>query len=1157
MGADQGPLANADADRRSGDRYRERLEAFAAASSEIFWETDDHLKLLYISPRYQQLSGLPVDEAVGKTLWEISGVDPKLNEGWSAVRDAMLARTSFENLEISGKDGEGLRYAYVISAEPLRSPLGEFQGYRGIGREVTELSKAHMALQRQALVMQEMRDAIFIIGASGRIIDCNAAATQLARRPQIELLDTRISRVLGFRIRVEGWTREALKGLRSGRSWTGDIPYRRDDGSEGVAETSVLPLAHADGDEKEAIVICRDVTGQRKAERALRNSEARLQDVALTSGNYVWETDADGRITFVSDSVGQITGGPVERLIGLHMWAVGTHLAHDLSEFDAVEEKFDQRLAYRDLRVRFDMEDGKPLYWSRSGSPYYAEDGSFLGYRGTSRDITPIVTVEEQLREQAQILDQLQDSVIATDLEGYITKWNAGAEKMYGYSPAEALGQHISFTYAEEDHERLLGNVMDTLIDRGSLIMEGPRIRKSGDVVHVHSSTSLLRNSKGEPKEMIGVSYDITERKWAQDALRESEERYRSIVAALSEGVVFQDRRGRIIDWNAKAEEILGLSGDQLIGMTPVDSEWHSILEDGTTITGDQHPALVTLRTGKPCAKFIMGLRWKGGDIRWLEINTEPLVREGESEPHAVIASFNDITERKEAEEALQRSEERYALAARFGQTAAWEIVPEDGKIYADENLTALTGMSDEMPVPDLDGLLETLYDEDRDYVMEAMRDCFEGRADNFAVEHRTVKADGSIGWFRDEGFVASKPGEKLRIVGTTSEVTQRKEAQQQLQKAQKMEAVGQLTGGVAHDFNNLLAVIIGNLELLREEQVAGSTADEMLDRAIRASRRGAELTQRLLAYSRRQPLAPQATDINALAENMLELGTRTLGESIEIKFQPVHEAWAAHVDPGQLENALLNLALNARDAMPEGGTLSIKTRNTRRRPESEKGTDTAQFKDYVAVEVSDTGTGMSREILEKVFEPFFTTKEVGEGTGLGLSMVYGFVKQSGGQIDIESKIGRGTTVVLYLPRSKQELPDDQGGSTTEFENGAEDETVLIVEDDPLVQELVTLVVKSLGYTVLEASGPDEAMEMLQSDRRIDLLFSDVVLGKNRNGVRLAEEARRLRPDIPILLMSGYTQDTVRDDINEEAFEFIGKPFEKAELAQRIHELLS
>lgn len=1156
MGADQGPLANADTKRLSSDRHRERLEAFADASSEVFWETDDQLNVLYISTQYEHFLGIPVGDAIGKTIWEISGVDPDKNESWSAVRSAMLAHESFDDLKVPAEHRQGLRYTFSVSAEPLRTLAGEFQGYRGIGREVTQLSNAHIALQRQALVMREMRDAVFIVSASGRIIDCNAAAIRLSGLPQAELIGTRVSKVLGFQILVASWTKEALKSLRSGKSWTGDIPFRLGNGSEGVAETTVLPLTHAEQSAKEAIVVCRDVTEHRDAERALRYSEARLQDVALTSGDYVWETDADGRVTFVSDSLSNIIGVPSDALIGVYMWDVGRDFVPDQSELDAVKQEFDNKRTYRDLRTCFDLGDGKILYWSHFASPYFTDEGVFRGYRGVSRDISSIVLKEEQLREQAQILDQLQDSVIVTDLESTITKWNTGAEKIYGFSANEALGKNISITYAEQDHERLRSEVIETLLERGALNTEGRRIRKSGDLVHVYTSASLLRNGSGEPTGIIGVSYDITERKWAQDALRESEERYRSIVAALSEGVVFQDRQGRIIDWNAKAEEILGLPGDRLIGMTSFDPEWVAIREDGTVLDGSEHPAMVTLRTGKPCANVVMGLKRPDDSVRWLEINTEPLVKEGETAPHAAVASFNDITERKEAEEALQRSEERYALAARFGRTAAWEIVPEDGQIYADENLTSLSGNSANMPIPDLDGLMDTLYEEDRDYVVEAMQDCFEGRADSFAVEHRTVMADGSLGWFRDEGFVASRPGEKLRIVGTTSEITQRKEAQQQLQKSQKMEVVGQLTGGVAHDFNNLLAVIMGNLELLSEEQVAGSTAGEMLDRAIRAARRGAELTQRLLAFSRRQSLAPQATDINALAESMLELGTRTLGESVYIVFAPGADIWAAHVDPSQLENALLNLAINSRDAMPDGGTLSIRTQNVSRRPDNEKGAADLNDADYVSIEVSDTGAGMSPDTLEKVFEPFFTTKEVGEGTGLGLSMVYGFVKQSGGHIEIESKEGRGTTVTLYLPRSKRGFQEAHAVANHEFSNGRQEETVLIVEDDPLVQELVTLVVQSLGYAVLEASEPDQALELLSGDARIDLLFSDVILGKNLNGVQLAEEARNLRPEIRVLLMSGYTQDAIRDDTSEEPFEFIGKPFGKAELAQRIHDLL-
>lgn len=261
-------------------------------------------------------------------------------------------------------------------------------------------------------------------------------------------------------------------------------------------------------------------------------------------------------------------------------------------------------------------------------------------------------------------------------------------------------------------------------------------------------------------------------------------------------------------------------------------------------------------------------------------------------------------------------------------------------------------------------------------------------------------------------------------------------------------------------------------------------------------------------------------------------------------------------MDPSQLENALLNLAINARDAMPEGGTLEIRTRNARRRADGKERNVEGPYSDYVAIDVIDTGTGMSRDILEKAFEPFFTTKEVGEGTGLGLSMVYGFTKQSGGHVDIESEVGRGTKITLYLPCTKQAPPEPQEQPETSDKSGNFSQTILVIEDDPAVRELVTLVLGSLGYSVLEASGAEQAMPILESDQRIDLLFSDIVLGKDINGVELASKARALRPDVRILLMSGYAPDAISDSTNEQPFEFIGKPFEKADLAQKIQTLL-
>ena len=388
------------------------------------------------------------------------------------------------------------------------------------------------------------------------------------------------------------------------------------------------------------------------------------------------------------------------------------------------------------------------------------------------------------------------------------------------------------------------------------------------------------------------------------------------------------------------------------------------------------------------------------------------------------------------------------------------------------------------------------------------------------------------------------------------AESEERERAETALRQSQKMEAVGQLTGGIAHDFNNMLAGIVGSLDLMKRRLAAGEMEriPKYLDAAMTSAQRAAALTARLLAFGRRQSLDLGPVDVNAVIASLDDLLRRTLGEGIRISVSLAADLWTGRTDTNQLENALLNLAINARDAMPEGGTLSISTGNTVFDARTARRHDGLVPGEYVVIDVSDTGTGMSTETLKKVFEPFFTTKPIGQGTGLGLSMIYGFVKQSEGHVDIDSTEGEGTTIRLYLPRhvaaptsvdeQDQAAPDGKG------------ETVLVVEDEPLVRMLIIDVLEELNYTALEAASGDAALPILQSGRRIDLLVTDVGL-PGMNGRQLAELARGLRPELKILFVTGYAEKAaVRSEFLGENMEIVTKPFAMEALATKIREMI-
>ncbi len=387
-------------------------------------------------------------------------------------------------------------------------------------------------------------------------------------------------------------------------------------------------------------------------------------------------------------------------------------------------------------------------------------------------------------------------------------------------------------------------------------------------------------------------------------------------------------------------------------------------------------------------------------------------------------------------------------------------------------------------------------------------------------------------------------------------DITQRKEVQKRLASAQRLEAVGQLTGGVAHDFNNLLAIIIGNADTLEEKVGNDGDALQSIEKIADAVERGSSLTNHLMAFSRQQALSPRTTDLSVLLNNVVEMFGRSLGERINLKLATSTDIWPVRIDSHQLENALLNLAINAKDAMPDGGAILIEAENVAL-PEA-RGTTSLDLPagDYVQISVSDTGVGMAPDVLEKAFEPFFTTKGVGEGSGLGLSMVYGFAKQSNGHVSIDSTVGQGTTMKIYLPRSKDIVETKTNPCGTNDSNTG-NERILVVEDDPEVRKISVSILTKQGYEIVGAGDGNEAVAKLKNGTKFDLLFTDIVLPGHLNGTEVAEAAKDIQPSIKVLFTSGYADSVVSErDIYSPHTHLLNKPFRRAQLLEKVRQVL-
>ena len=443
---------------------------------------------------------------------------------------------------------------------------------------------------------------------------------------------------------------------------------------------------------------------------------------------------------------------------------------------------------------------------------------------------------------------------------------------------------------------------------------------------------------------------------------------------------------------------------------------------------------------------------------------------------------------------------------------------------------------------------MEFIHPEDLEHTRREMRAARRGQSKR-SFETRYVSKEGKTVALNWTG-TWSEPVRRHFFIGR--DLTEKQAAEAQLRHAQKMDAVGQLTGGVAHDFNNILTVITGTIGFWKKPSPATPQLAAVARLIDEAAERGANLTKHLLAFARKQPLQPLEIDVNALVLESAKLLHPTLGEHIEITPLLAEDAWAALVDPNQLTTAVLNLALNARDAMPNGGKLALETGNVVLDENYASMQNELAPGDYVMIAVSDTGSGIPPALLERVFEPFFTTKEVGRGTGLGLSMVFGFVKQSGGHVKIYSEEGHGTSVKIYLPRATGlQQTVAEAPVSTEIEGG--NETVLVVEDDMLVRRYVMTQIESLGYTTLEAANASDALRFIDEVTTIDLLFTDVIMPGGTNGRQLVEEALRRRPDLKTLYTSGYTENAiVHHGRLDSGVLLLAKPYRKSELARML-----
>ena len=925
---------------------------------------------------------------------------------------------------------------------------------------------------------------------------------------------------------------------------------RRSDGKEWLYSFSGKPVRDERGEVTLATIVTRDVTEEKRSEQALHESERKYSALVEQAADALFVHDGEGRFVAVNPRACEMLGYTREELLRMGV--------------TDIEQEFDLPAA---KKAWAQIEPGKPfaLYGTqrrKDGTLFPVEVhfaccllGGQRVYQGLVRDITERRRAEQRISTETErlavTLRSIGDAVIATDDQGCVTLLNPVASALTGWAAQDAAGRPLEeiFRIVNEDTGATVESPVRRVLREGKVVGLANHtllIARDGQQRPIADSSAPIRDAAGKLIGVVLVFRDQTDERRVAQALGESEQRYRSLVEQSLAGIyLLQD--GRFQYANPRFAEIFGFSSPEAVAGTQV-----------MELVAPQDRAAMSERARKgpsdasKDARFgFTGLR-RDGALLELEVHSRAIEHRGRP---ASLGMLLDVTERNRAQRAMVQSEAQFRQLAENIREVFWvSDVAARKVLYVSPGFEAIWGRSSQSVLDNPLAWMEAIHPDDRERVKRASETKqLDGTYDEV---YRIVRPDGSKRWIRDRAFpVRGGDGAVLRVVGIAEDITELRQTEEQLRQAQKMEAVGRLAGGVAHDFNNILSVILSYAQVAQEDLPPGHPLQEALGEIRRASTRAAELTQQLLLFSRQQVVAPKIIDLNELIANTEKMIRRLVGEDVQLVFAPGASLGQVRADPGNIEQVLMNLVVNARDAMPQGGRLTIETSNVEIDASFPRTQAGARSGPYVMLAVTDTGCGMDPATQARIFEPFFTTKERGKGTGLGLSTVFGIVQQSEGTIWVYSEPGKGTSFKIYLPRAAAK-PEPQVAAPQLAPRGKE--TVLLVEDEEQVRAIAQTILKRSGYRVVLAQSARDALRICeQGGEAIDLLLTDVVM-PDMSGAELARRLAESRPGLRVLCMSGYTDDSVvRHGVIKSQLAFLQKPFTPESLSRKVREVLN
>jgi len=981
-----------------------------------------------------------------------------------------------------------------------------------------------------------------LFDGQGRCLNTNRTGLSIMGCKESEVISRKLSDIFPDALRedVDSAVSVALSGKQSVLEAVQVRP-----GAAPIVWSATLNPIHDRADGGGSFIgIFSDITAQRETERLLRESEARYRGLFENAHDMIQSVAPDGKFLFVNEAWRRIMGYTNDELKGMTIFNIicPDSLDHCMKTFSRVMsgERVDT------IEAVFTAKDGRQVHVEGNANTHFVE-GLPVSTLGIFRDVTERKRTEEDSRVKALLLETASDAILLIDLNANFIYFNNALMRMTGYTREELFARTLHGIEPPEFAERIKPNIA-MLKQRGEAVFESAYLRKDGTLlpIEVHAVISTV---SGSPV-VISAVRDITERKRADEALREREERFRRISEDSPLAVLILDRDGTIEYINKKHAEIMGYSREEI----PTLDRWWALAypaeKDRREIIAAWSVIVQKVFSSEKIENVRRRVVCKDGTLKDVELRFT-----GASDK--IIVVFDDITERSRAEKALQKSEEKYrSLINNLNVGVYRSMVDARGRfVQVNPALVKIFGYSSAA-----DLLCTSASDLYQDH--EERRQLIREVLDKGAIANREFvgrKKDGTALWMSISASVQTgQNGEPQWIDGIVEDITERKKAEaahriieEQLRQSQKMEAVGRLAGGIAHDFNNILSAIMGYASIAQLKVRADDPVKSHLREILAASERAAGLTEGLLMFSRKQVTELKPVHLNGTVGGFQNILSRLIGEDIALHVQFSPHDLVVNADRGQLEQVLMNLVTNARDAMPRGGAITISTGlDELAVVHGENRTGAC-----AVLSVSDTGVGIDPETQEHIFEPFFTTKAVGDGTGLGLAIVYGIIEKHGGTIQLSSEPGTGTTFRICLPLLNAEIRTAASVEPARPPSGTE--TILLVEDDPSVRAATRAILTEYGYVVVEAVDGEDAVRVFRENRhRIQLVLSDLIM-KQMNGREAFEEMKKLNANIRSIFISGYTSDIIlKKGILEEGINFVQKPLRSAELLNKIREVL-